>query len=316
MEKRLIELALERGEVGNAVGGNAHAALAARHGNPGRAAEHLRGQFARLHRLVGKGKMSVELRQCRDAGYAQLVADELVIAGGLDVTALAERYLHVDRKLAIARRLRAVGEVPDPAGHGTLIDELQELRRRPGRLADDREHRVRDPEMRNVRLDRSGLRAEYPAALGVDRQAGSFELHVTVDAGELGPPVRVVERDVACVEGDQELAAPRVGERELREVAGQRDLHVGRRALLQAKAKPVAYMAIERQWQVAVEMLGLASRQLRLEVEKAGALRPRTPAPVRGAGCVRRGEAQVVDVDPQALIAPAPPDTRRRGIED
>ena len=73
------------------------------------------------------------------------------------------------------------------------------------------------------------LRAEDAAAPRVDGHAGAFELHVAVDAGDLRPAVGVVERGVARLERDEELALLRIGEREVGEVARQRHADVASR---------------------------------------------------------------------------------------
>ena len=115
-----VEFAAQHGQVGRAVGGHAHPPVAARDRDLHRSAEDVRDEVARLHRRLGEHEVPADLRQRRHARKANLVVDELEVAGDLHAFALAERKRELERELAGARRLHAVGEAPRPLADRAL----------------------------------------------------------------------------------------------------------------------------------------------------------------------------------------------------
>ena len=152
-----------------------------------------------------------------------------------------------------------------------------------------------DAKIGNGDLDRSHLRAEDLPAARIDRQAGALELHVGIDAGHGGPAVGVVERGVRDLEGDEELAAPGIGEGEVGEVARKRHAHVARPAVPDGGLQPVAHARVERERQIAIEVLRIGACKLRAQVDHPGSLRLRAPAAARRSRGVRRGEFHVLE---------------------
>jgi hypothetical protein len=218
---RQVELARQRREVRRARRTDAHAAFLRCHGDLREAAEHIRGEIARLHAALRKLEMSVDLREHGQPRHSEGIGHELVIAAHLRAIGIAERQRDLQRELALAGGLRTFGDAPDPLADGTLVHEAQEVRRRTRRFAGDHEQRMQRPQVRDVGLHGPELHTHDAPGPRGDRHARAFEPDIAVDRSDLRPSFHVIEQDVACLERDQELALLRIGKRKVREVARQ-----------------------------------------------------------------------------------------------
>ena len=218
---------------------------------------------------------------------------------------LIERDEQIQVEVPVAAGAHVFGKTVDTLGDRTLLDELEELGRRPFSAPFDPERRDRLVEVGNFGARVAELRAKQSPALRLDDHAVAFKAQIAVDAVNARPALAVVEHDVARLDGHEKLALLLVEEREIIEIATQRQFGVVRRSGQQRVAQPLASPLAHLMRHVAPDGAGVGARQGGFQVDHAGTVaRVAILAPGRP-GRLRAGElgAQQLDVERASCVA-------------